>query len=77
MEHQILVAVRRYAPVEPPFEHRKSLVEGKRLKRQIAIEEEMRLRLQPAAQVAGPAYANAEIGEAFCGVVGGVLRVEQ
>ena len=76
VEDQILVAVRRNTPVEPPLEHREGLVEGQRRKRQITIDEKMGLRLQPPADIAGPAHSYVEIGKGLA-FLGWIFRVLQ
>ena len=50
MHDQVLVAVRRHAPIEPPLEHGKGLIRRQRNEGWLTVEEETHLRLEPAPQ---------------------------
>lgn len=65
MNNQIPVGMARYAPIEPPFEHRKSLVERQGLEWRIPIGKKQYLGFEPPPQVMGRGEADMKICKAI------------
>src|SRR6185437_842650 len=63
MHNDVLMTIRGNAPVEAPFEQRKRVRRGKGQEGPLAVEIELRLRLNPSAHDAGTIHGDVEVGE--------------
>ncbi len=63
MDDQIAIRITGYTPVQSPFEHRKCLLERKRLEWTFAVELEQDLRLEPFSHRCRALKANVKISE--------------
>ncbi len=63
MHDRKLVCMVRYDPIQTPFEHRKRLIDWKRLERSDAIKVEVDLRPEPPPQAAWRGHIDSKINQ--------------